>query len=94
MFQSSSLTTCSLHLRPCAAGIQSMKTIVYQSTPACFYLSIIIYTFILCGELVVFDREREDSLYGTIPWVAASFLSYLPSNVIFPTLYSIIGEFE
>ena len=76
------------------AGIQSIKTITYQSSPACFYLSIIIFVYLLCAELVIFDREREDGLYGTVPYVVASFVSYLPANLAFPSLYAVIGELE
>jgi hypothetical protein len=100
------------------SGIQSLKTVVYFSTPAMYYLcaflpaaelnlnllpadeldlnltphstAIILAVFILCGELVVFDREREDNMYKTVPWVASVFLSYLPANVVFPTIYAII----
>lgn len=64
-----------------------------MSTPGFFYLSIIVYVFILTTELVVFDREREDNLYGTLPAVIGNWLSYLPSNVVFPTIYAIIIYF-
>ncbi|BGP27054.1 ATP-binding cassette transporter snq2 [Rhodotorula toruloides] len=75
------------------SGVQSLKTVVYFSTPAMYYLSIILAVFILCGELIVFDREREDNMYKTVPWVASVFLSYLPANVVFPTIYAIIVYF-
>ncbi|KAM0752952.1 P-loop containing nucleoside triphosphate hydrolase protein [Meredithblackwellia eburnea MCA 4105] len=75
------------------AGVQTLKTITYQSTPACFYLSIIVSCWIQCSELVVFDREREDNLYSTVPYVVGSWLSYLPGNVLFPTMYAIIIYF-
>ncbi|CDR35783.1 hypothetical protein NBRC10512_006151 [Rhodotorula toruloides] len=75
------------------SGVQSLKTVVYFSTPAMYYLSIILAVFILCGELVVFDREREDNMYKTVPWVVSVFLSYLPANVVFPTIYAIIVYF-
>ncbi|KAK4700817.1 hypothetical protein P7C70_g5427, partial [Phenoliferia sp. Uapishka_3] len=65
----------------------------YQSTPAVFYLSIIVSVWIQVGELIIFDREREDNLYSTIPYVFGSWLSYLPGNVIFPTIYAIIIYF-
>jgi ABC-type multidrug transport system fused ATPase/permease subunit len=91
-----------------------LKTIVYQSTPAFFYLSIIIGVFILSLELRIFDREREDGLYGlfgpfffilsseltyimlvtgTIPWVISISLSYLPGQIVFPSIYAIIVYF-
>lgn len=75
------------------SGIQSLKTIIYMSTPAFFYLGIIVYIYILTSELVIFDREREDHLYGTLPAVISCWLTYLPANVVFPTLYAIIVYF-
>ncbi|KAL8287491.1 hypothetical protein RQP46_003349 [Phenoliferia psychrophenolica] len=75
------------------AGIQSLKTVVYQSTPAAFYLSIIVAVWIHCGELAIFDREQEDNLYQTMPYVVGSWISYLPGNIIFPTIYAIIIYF-
>lgn len=66
------------------AGIQSLKTVCYYTMPCLFYLSIVVAVFLLCQELIIFDREREDNLYSTVPWVASLVLSYLPANVIFP----------
>lgn len=74
-------------------GIQSLKTVLYQSGPAMFYLYIIVYVFILTNELVVFDRDREDGLYGTVPATFAYFTSYLPLNIVVPTIYAIILYF-
>lgn len=62
----------------------------YQSTPAAFYLSIIVACWIQCTELTIFDREREDNLYSVVPYALGSWLSYLPGNVIFPAIYAII----
>ncbi|CEQ39426.1 SPOSA6832_00937 [Sporobolomyces salmonicolor] len=75
------------------SGIQSLKTVVYFSGPGFFYLSIVVAVFILCQELVIFDREREDNLYSTVPYVLATILGYLPGNVVFPTIYAIIVYF-
>lgn len=75
------------------SGIQSLKTVVYMSTPGMFYLTIIVYVYILTEELVIFDREREDNLYSTISYVIGSWLSYLPGNIFFPTLYAVIIYF-
>ncbi|GAA5832082.1 hypothetical protein JCM11251_002811 [Rhodosporidiobolus azoricus] len=75
------------------AGVQSLKTAIYFSLPGMFYLSIVIGVYIMCEALVVFDREREDSLYSTVPWSLAMFLSYLPVTALFPTIYAIIVYF-
>lgn len=53
----------------------------------------IVHVWIQTGELIVFDRERDDRLYSVVPYVAASWLSFLPGNVIFPTVYAIIIYF-
>ncbi|GAA5886465.1 hypothetical protein JCM6882_001645 [Rhodosporidiobolus microsporus] len=75
------------------AGVQSLKTAIYFALPGMFYLSIVVAVYVLCDALVVFDREREDSLYGTVPWVLSTILSYLPVNALFPTIYAIIVYF-
>ncbi|KZT29972.1 P-loop containing nucleoside triphosphate hydrolase protein [Neolentinus lepideus HHB14362 ss-1] len=75
------------------AGIQTLKTVYYQGQVAFFYLSIVIYIFILCNNLVIFDREREDHLYSVVPYVLSNFLAFLPINVMGPTLYAIIIYF-
>ncbi|GAA5992258.1 hypothetical protein JCM10908_001843 [Rhodotorula pacifica] len=75
------------------AGIQSFKTVTFFVLPAYFYLSIILAVFILCEELVVFDREREDNMYKTLPWVASTILSFFPMNLVIPTIYAIIVYF-
>ncbi|TFY64457.1 hypothetical protein EVJ58_g2620 [Rhodofomes roseus] len=75
------------------AGIQTLKTVYYQGIVMFFYLSFILYIYIDCGQLVVFDREREDRLYDVLPWVCSHFLAFLPINIIVPTLYAIILYF-
>lgn len=46
-----------------------------------------------CEELVVFDREREDHLYQTIPATFAIFLSNLPLAILATTRYAIMIYF-
>ncbi|GAA5921109.1 hypothetical protein JCM3775_004094 [Rhodotorula graminis] len=75
------------------AGIQTLKTLCYMQAPAFYYLSIILAVFLLCNELVVFDREREDNLYSTGPWVVSVILSYAPINIVAATVYSVIVYF-
>lgn len=75
------------------AGVQTFKTIIFQSTPAFFYLSIIIAVAVWTVELQVFDREREDGLYCAVPFVCASTLAFLPANIVFPMLYGTIIYF-
>ncbi|SGY73967.1 BQ5605_C005g03332 [Microbotryum silenes-dioicae] len=75
------------------AGIQSIKTVVFQSIPAFFYLSIIVWCFILVEDLVVFDRENEDGLVQAVPYLLGSFLSYLPTNAFVSIVYCLIIYF-
>ncbi|SCZ97266.1 BZ3500_MvSof-1268-A1-R1_Chr4-2g07098 [Microbotryum saponariae] len=75
------------------AGIQSIKTVVFQSTPAFFYLSIIVWCFILVEDLVVFDRENEDGLVQAVPYLLGSFLSYLPTNAFVSIVHCLIIYF-
>ncbi|GAA5883094.1 hypothetical protein JCM16303_006086 [Sporobolomyces ruberrimus] len=84
---------CFLDLPETPSGIQSLKTVVYFFAPGFFYLSIVIAVFNLCQELVIFDREQDDNLYGTVPWVIALIVGNLPANVIFPTLFAVILYF-
>ncbi|GAA5912086.1 uncharacterized protein JCM6883_007106 [Sporobolomyces salmoneus] len=84
---------CFLRLPETPSGIQSLKTVVYFFAPGFFYLSIVIAVFNLCQELVIFDREQDDNLYGTVPWVIALILGNLPANVIFPSLFAVILYF-
>lgn len=71
----------------------NLGNLVSHLQPGYFYLSIVLAVFILCEELVVFDREREDNMYKTLPWVISTILSYLPMNAIIPTIYAIIVYF-
>jgi riboflavin transporter FmnP len=75
-------------------GIQSLKTNIFQSIVCTYYLSFIIYIYVLCKLLVVFDREREDQLYdSTVAYLVSLVFTYLPVNVIYPTIFSVIFYF-
>lgn len=73
--------------------IQSLKTLAFQVVPVYAYMSQVVWTFKWCTALVVFDREREDSLYTPIAWVLAELLAWLPMNVIAPLIYGIMVYF-
>ncbi|BGP19345.1 ATP-binding cassette transporter snq2 [Rhodosporidiobolus nylandii] len=76
------------------AGVQSRKTVIYFSGPGLFYLVIIEAVLLLCNDLVLFDREKnDDGLFDTVPWVLSTVLAYLPANIVFPTIYAIIVYF-
>lgn len=47
--------------------IQTFKTVLFQSHSAFFYLSIVLFIFLFCQNLVVFDREREVRRFATRP---------------------------
>jgi hypothetical protein len=41
--------------------IQTFKTVIFQSHSAYFYLFIVLYIYLSCQGLVIFDRERDVS---------------------------------
>lgn len=41
----------------------------------------VVWTYKWCTTLIVFDREREDSLYNPSAWLFAEWLAWLPVNV-------------
>lgn len=73
--------------------IQSLKTLSLQVAPVYDYVIQTIWTYKWCTSLVVFDREREDSLYSPVAWLSAEFLAWLPMNVFAPSLFSIFVYF-
>ncbi|KAK4057385.1 ATP-binding cassette transporter snq2 [Microbotryomycetes sp. JL221] len=75
------------------SGVQTLKTIIFQSTPAFYYLSIVVFSFLLCPLLQLFDREREDNLYATLPAVVALVLQFVPVMVISSTIYAVLVYF-
>lgn len=70
--------------------VQTFKTILFQGHVSYFYLSLVLYIFLICGSLAVFDRERDDGLYGAIPMVVSTLLAYAPLNIVFSGVYGII----
>ncbi|KAK4052819.1 ATP-binding cassette transporter snq2 [Microbotryomycetes sp. JL201] len=75
------------------AGVQTLKTLIFQSTPAFYYLSIVVFIYLLCPLLQLFDREREDNLYATAPAVLAFMLQFLPVMVVSSTIYAVLLYF-
>ncbi|KAM0786926.1 hypothetical protein ACM66B_002348 [Microbotryomycetes sp. NB124-2] len=75
------------------AGVQTIKTLIFQSTPAFYYLAIVVFIYLLCPLLTVFDREREDNLYATLPAVLAFMLQFLPIMVVSSTIYAVLLYF-
>lgn len=73
--------------------IQSLKTLTFQVVPVYGYMTQVVWTFKWCTSLVVFDREREDSLYSPAAWVLSELIAWLPMNVFAPTIYSIMVYF-
>lgn len=68
------------------AGIQTLKTVYYQGVVMFFYLSFILYIYIDCGTLVVFDREREvrDHSFSTFLVLSADIYNRIDSMTYFP----------
>lgn len=44
-------------------------------------MTLVVWTYKWCTTLVVFDREREDSLYSPAGWLLGEWLAWLPVNV-------------
>lgn len=75
------------------SDIQSLKTLAFQVVPVYAYMSQVVWTFKWCTALVVFDREREDSLYAPAAWVLSEILAWAPMNIIGPLVYGIMVYF-
>lgn len=73
-------------------GIQTFKTLLFQGPVSYFYLTFVLYLFLVCSSLTVFDREREDGLYGAIPMVVSTIFAYAPVNIVFNTIYGVIRK--
>ncbi|KAJ6501512.1 P-loop containing nucleoside triphosphate hydrolase protein [Mycena vitilis] len=72
------------------ADIQSLKGASFQFFPGYFYLTQVYWIYKFCTDFIIFDREREDRLYSTFPYLIADFTSNLLPTIIPPTLYSVI----
>ncbi|KAJ6548867.1 P-loop containing nucleoside triphosphate hydrolase protein [Mycena capillaripes] len=68
------------------AGIQSLKGAAIQLFPGYFYLTQVYWIYKFCSDLIIFDREREDRLYSTFPYIIADFISNLVPTTLLPTL--------
>lgn len=75
------------------SDIQSLKTLAFQVVPVYAYMSQVVWTFKWCTSLVVYDREREDSLYAPAAWVLSEMLAWAPMNIIGPLVYGIMVYF-
>ncbi|ODN87104.1 ABC transporter [Cryptococcus wingfieldii CBS 7118] len=74
-------------------GVQSLKNLSFQLIPGVFYLQQVFWIYKFCTDLVIFDREREDSLYDVIPWVISDYLSFLIPSIFEPTIYVVLVYF-
>ncbi|KAJ7293859.1 P-loop containing nucleoside triphosphate hydrolase protein [Mycena rebaudengoi] len=81
---------CYYDLQSTPADIQSLKGATFQLFPGYYYLTQVYWIYKFCADLIIFDREREDRLYGAFPYVFAEFIANLLPTVIPPTVYAII----
>jgi hypothetical protein len=72
------------------SGVLSRRSALYIVASMQTYLMLIFTIYKLSNDMVIFDRERADNMYGTIPYMIAQFFSTLPFNIIFPLIYSSI----
>ncbi|KAJ6569618.1 P-loop containing nucleoside triphosphate hydrolase protein [Mycena capillaripes] len=72
------------------ADIQSLKGAAFQFFPGYFYLTQVYWIYKFCSDFIIFDREREDRLYSTFPYIIADFISHLVPTTVPPTLYTVI----
>ncbi|KAI8892788.1 P-loop containing nucleoside triphosphate hydrolase protein [Globomyces pollinis-pini] len=73
--------------------VLTRKSAIYAVALNQCYLMICFFIYKSVQDIKVFDRERADGLYGVIPYVFAQFVSQIPFNIFFPTIYSIITYF-
>ena len=71
-------------------GVLSRRSALYIVASMQTYLMLIFIIYKLSLDMKVFDREKADNMYGTIPYMMAQFLSTLPFNILFPLIYSSI----
>ncbi|KAJ7356761.1 P-loop containing nucleoside triphosphate hydrolase protein [Mycena albidolilacea] len=72
------------------ADIQSLKGAAFQFFPGYFYLTQVYWIYKFCSDFIIFDREREDHLYSTFPYIIADFIAYLVPTIVPPTVYTVI----
>ncbi|CAK5265002.1 unnamed protein product, partial [Mycena citricolor] len=67
-----------------------VKGATFQMYPGYYYLTQVYWIYKFCTDFVIFDREREDHLYGTFPYIIAEFTANLLPTTIPPTIYAVI----
>ncbi|KAF7367373.1 Pleiotropic drug resistance proteins (PDR1-15), ABC superfamily [Mycena sanguinolenta] len=72
------------------ADIQSLKGVAFQFYQGYFYLTQVYWIHKYCSDFIIFDREREDHLYSTFPYIIADFISYLVPTTVPPTIYTLL----
>ncbi|KAJ7037530.1 P-loop containing nucleoside triphosphate hydrolase protein [Mycena alexandri] len=78
------------NLQGTPADIQSLKGATFQMFPGYYYLTQVYWIYKFCSDFIIFDREREDHLYSTFPYIIAEFIANLVPTTVPPTLYAVI----
>eukprot|EP00742_Colponemidia_sp_Colp-10_P008391 GILJ01009087.1.p1 GENE.GILJ01009087.1~~GILJ01009087.1.p1 ORF type:complete len:1288 (-),score=160.00 GILJ01009087.1:132-3968(-) len=68
--------------------IKSRLALVYQSVMQT-YLVVLFAIYTMTQEFEIFDREREDNMYGPGAYLTARFLSSIPLNIFLPVIFSL-----
>ena len=71
-------------------GVLTRRSALYIVASMQTYLLLIFIIYKLSNDMKIFDRERADNMYATIPYMVSQFLSTLPFNILFPLIYSSI----
>ena len=75
------------------SGVLTRRASLYITASVQTYLQLIFVVYKTTGDLKVFDRERADRIYDVLSYVSAQFISQLPFNILFPTVFSVIMYF-
>jgi ABC-type multidrug transport system ATPase subunit len=72
------------------AGIRSRMYALYMSIGLQTYVFMIFCIQKMCKDLLVFDRERKDSMYGVIPYVLSDYLMTVLPYSLFSFIFCLI----
>lgn len=71
-------------------SIQTKKSGLYTAVAMQAYLMTIFMVYKTVYDMRIFDRDRQDRMFDVGPYLISQFIVQLPSNIIFPAIYSII----
>lgn len=75
------------------AGVLSIRAALYFICSMQNYLMVIFVVYKTCNSMKIYDRDRQDDMYGVIPYLLGTFIAQLPFNILFPVIYALITVF-